>query len=229
MVFHWCLRDGKPPQVPMTLLGILAYFNNAVIWTISTRSVSSKSFSPCTILLVTVLRVSISIGMIVSFMFHSYFKSLVRSRYLSHFSHFFNFTPWSSGSAKSIILQVLSFLLLIISPFVLPRLGDSFVFQNPTGACISYPPVQILACAYTICSHSQICCIRLFHYSSFSHHHDVAYICCFAASYLFSLRYGWFLCRCFVLLLGKIQFLPQSFLFLVTTTFSRVRCHVLVA
>ena len=46
--------------------------------------------------------------------FHSFFNSLGWSRYLSFFSHSFNFTMWSAGTAKSTILQVLSFLLIII-------------------------------------------------------------------------------------------------------------------
>ena len=38
-----------------------------------------------------------------------FFNFLTRSRYLSLFSHPFNFTLWSAGTAKSTILQVLSF------------------------------------------------------------------------------------------------------------------------
>ena len=43
--FHWSLRDSKFPQVSRTLLNILADLNNAVIWMISTRPATSKSFS----------------------------------------------------------------------------------------------------------------------------------------------------------------------------------------
>ena len=38
-----------------------------------------------------------------------FFNSLARSRYLSLFLHSFNFTLWFAGTAKSTILQVLSF------------------------------------------------------------------------------------------------------------------------
>ena len=55
----------------------------------------------------------ITIGTIVTFMFHSFFSSLARSRYLSFFSPSFRFILWSTGTAKSTILQIL-FLLLII-------------------------------------------------------------------------------------------------------------------
>ena len=47
-------------------------------------------------------------------MFYSFFISLARSRYLSFFSLSFRFILWSAGTAKSAILQILVFLLLII-------------------------------------------------------------------------------------------------------------------
>ena len=48
MVFHWRLSDSKSPQVSKTLLSILAVFNNAVLWMVSTQpptSKTSKSFN----------------------------------------------------------------------------------------------------------------------------------------------------------------------------------------
>ena len=80
---------------------------------VSTRPPTSKSSSPFSNPLVTVLKAPITIGIIVSYMFHSFFNSLARSRYLSVFSHSFSFIL-STGTAKSAILQVLFFLLLII-------------------------------------------------------------------------------------------------------------------
>ena len=84
MVFHWSLSDSKSPQVSRTLISILADFNNSVV-----------------------PRAPITIGITITFMFHSFFNSLVRSRYLSLFTLSFNFTLWST------IPQVLSFLLII--------------------------------------------------------------------------------------------------------------------
>ena len=43
----WSLSDCKSPQVSWTLLSILNDFNNAVVWMVFTRSVFSKSSSPC--------------------------------------------------------------------------------------------------------------------------------------------------------------------------------------
>ena len=114
MVFHWSLSDSKSPQVSRTLLSIVVDLINEVVWTVSTRPVSSKSSSLYSNPLVTVPRAPITIGIIVTFMFHFFSNSLVRSRYLSFFSHYFFFTLWSVGTAKSTILQGLYFLLIII-------------------------------------------------------------------------------------------------------------------
>ena len=106
MVFHWRLSDSKSPQVSRTLLSIVAVFSNAVVWMVFTRSPTSKSSRPFINPLVTVPKAPITIGIIVTFMFHSFFNSLARSRYLSLFSHFFSFILWSAGTAKSTILQI---------------------------------------------------------------------------------------------------------------------------
>ena len=113
MVFHWSLSDSKSPQVSRTLLSILAVLNNVVVWMVSTRPPTSKSSSPFSNPLVTVPNAPITIGIIVICMFHSFLKSLARSRYLS-FSHSFSFILWSAGTVKSTILQVVFFLLIII-------------------------------------------------------------------------------------------------------------------
>ena len=89
-VFHWSLSNSKSSQVSRTLLTILAVLNNIVVWMVSSRPVISKSSSPCTNPLVTVLRAQNSIDIVVTFMFHSFFNYLARSRYLSLFSHSFN-------------------------------------------------------------------------------------------------------------------------------------------
>ena len=114
MVFHRSLSDSKSPQVSRTLPSILAVLNNAVVWMVSTRPPTSKSSSPFSNPLVTVPNAPITIGIIVTFKFHSIFNSLSRSRYLFFFSHSFSFILWSAGTAKSTILQVLFFLLIII-------------------------------------------------------------------------------------------------------------------
>ena len=114
MVFHWSLSDSKSPQVSRTLLSILAVLSDVVVWMVSTRppiSMSSNTFSNP---LVAVPNEPNTIDIIVTFMFHSFFSPLSRSRYLSFFSYSFVFILWSAGTAKSTVLQVLFYLLIII-------------------------------------------------------------------------------------------------------------------
>ena len=113
MVFHWSLSDSKSPQVSRTLLSILVILSNAVVWIVSTRPPTSKSSRPFINPLVIVPNAPIIIGTIVTFMFHSFFNSLARSRYLFFFSPSFRFILWSAGTAKSTILQILLLLLLL--------------------------------------------------------------------------------------------------------------------
>ena len=114
MVFHWSLSDSKSPQVSRTRLRILAVPSNAVVWIVSTRPPISKSSRPFNNPLVIVPNAPIAIGTIVTFMFHSFFNSLTRSSYLSFFSLFFRFILWSTGTAKSTILQIFFLLLLLL-------------------------------------------------------------------------------------------------------------------
>ena len=161
MLFHWSLSDSKFPQVSRTLLSILAVPNNVVVWMVSTHPLIFKSSSPYNNPLVKVPKAPIRISIIVTFMFHSFFYSLARSRYLSFFSFSFNFILWSAGTAKSTILQIcffffflfffFFFLLILKGLVVWPILGDSFVSQNPVEVYVSHSPGQMVGCAYTIC------------------------------------------------------------------------------
>ena len=117
--FWWCQilifsSSFKSPQVSRTLLSILAILSNAVIWIVSIRPLTSKSSRPFNNPLVIVSKAPITIGTIVTFVFHSFFSSLAKSRYLSFFSHSFSFILWSAGTAKSTILQILLFFFLLI-------------------------------------------------------------------------------------------------------------------
>ena len=77
MVFNWSLSDSKSPQESRTLLSILIDLINAIVWIFSTRTVISKSSSPCTNPLVTVSKAPITIGIIVTFMFDSFFIIII--------------------------------------------------------------------------------------------------------------------------------------------------------
>ena len=115
MVFHWSVSDSKHPQVFRSLLRILDCFNNAVVWTVSTCPVISKSSNPCTNPLMTVPRAPIKI-VVITFMYNGFFSPLGRLRYVYFFTNPFNFTPVSA-----IIIIIIAFLV-----FFSPALADGF-------------------------------------------------------------------------------------------------------
>ena len=108
-IFHWSLSDSKSPQVSRTFLGILVVLK-IYEWSPHVRQLPSPSGS-LIILLLTVPKAPITIGIIVTCTVHIFFNSL--ARYLSFFSHFFNFILWSTGTAKSTILQFFFFCWLL--------------------------------------------------------------------------------------------------------------------
>ena len=158
MVFHWSLSESKSPQVSRTLLSILAVLNNAVVWMASTRPPTSKSSRPFNNPLVTVPKASITICIIVTFMFHSFFHSLARSRYLSHFSHSFSFILWSTGTAKSTILQVFFFfLLIIIRSGLLAKIRWSvYMSKSHRSLCVSFSRTGAGLCIYHLLAWSNL-------------------------------------------------------------------------
>ena len=117
MVFHWSLSDSKSPQVSRTLLSILAVLNKDIVWMVSTHPPTCKSSSPFNNPFVTVLEAPITISIIVTFMFHSFFNSLARSRYLYFFSHSFSFILWSGGTQSRQFCKFSFLLLMTISFF----------------------------------------------------------------------------------------------------------------
>ena len=132
--FPRILCGTKSPQVSRTLLSILADLNSAVVWMVFILVLLSDSSCPFTNSLVIEPSVSIIIGITITFMFHSFFSSLARFRYLSLFSPFFSFTLWSIGTAKSKFLQILCYSFLSFDdPFVSQRVPENcvcFVLQD---------------------------------------------------------------------------------------------------
>ena len=110
MEFEWQQVSSSLPD----FLRILAVLSNAVVWIVPTCPPTSKSSGPFNNPSVIVPKAPITIGTIVTFTFHSFFNSLARSSYLFFFSHSFRFILWSTRTAKSTILQILFFFLLII-------------------------------------------------------------------------------------------------------------------
>ena len=86
--------------------------NNAVIWIASVFSLISNSSSLFPKPLRTVPSTPTTIGITVTFMFHSVFSFLARSKYLSSFLLSFIFNLLFVETAKSMTWPVLSFLLI---------------------------------------------------------------------------------------------------------------------
>ena len=78
--FHSSLSYSKSPQVSGTLLSIMGDIKNVVFWIVTTCPVISRSFSPLTNSLVTVLRASITIGITIALIFHIFFKVNLQGR-----------------------------------------------------------------------------------------------------------------------------------------------------
>ena len=144
MVFHWSLSVSKSPQDSRTRLSILAVLSKAVVWIVSTRPPTSKSSRPFNNPLVTVPNAPITI---VTFMFHSFFNSLARSRYLSFFSLSFRFILWSTETAKSTILQIL-FLLLMRSGLLAGIRWSVCMLKSHRSLCESFSRTGAGLCIY---------------------------------------------------------------------------------
>ena len=154
MVFHWRLSDSKSPQVYRTLLSILAVYNDSVAWMVSTRPPTSKTSRPFNNPLLTVAKAPITIGIIVTFMFHSFFISLARSRYLSLFSHSFSGQP---GQQSRQFWKFFLFLLIIIRSGLRAEIRWSVcISKSHMSFCARHFLGQVLGCAYIICWHGQI-------------------------------------------------------------------------
>ena len=94
--FHW--SNSKSTQVSRTLLSILAYLNNAVVWMVSAHSQISNSSSPLHKPLWTIPCASVTIVITFKFMFFGFLGSLARSKYLFCFSFSLILTLWSAGN-----------------------------------------------------------------------------------------------------------------------------------
>ena len=133
---------------------------------VSTHPLIYKSSSHCINPFVTVPRAPITTGITVTFMFHSFVNSLIRTRYLSFFSLSFNSTLWLAETVKSTILQVLSFLLIIIRSGRLAEIRRS--------VCISkYQRSLSISFSMKDCG---LCIYHLFVWSHFNFFHNSHWI-----------------------------------------------------
>ena len=140
MVFHWRLSDSKSPQVSRTLLSILAVFNNAVVWMVSTRPPTSKSYSPFNNPLVTVPKAPITIGIIVTFMFNSFFQFSSKVKVLISLFTFFQFYSVVCRDSKvDNLTYFLLFLLIIIRSGLRAEIRWSVcISKSHRSLCVSF-------------------------------------------------------------------------------------------
>ena len=114
MVFHARLSDSKSPQVSRTLLSILAVFSNAVVWMVSTWPPTSKSSRPFNNPLVTEPKTPITTGIILTFVFHSFFQLSSKVEELISLFTFLQFYSLVSRDSKVENFASSLFLLIII-------------------------------------------------------------------------------------------------------------------
>ena len=108
------LSDSKSPKVSRTLLSIMSVVNHVVVWMVSTRPPTSKSCSPFSNPLVTVPKARITIGIIATFMFHSFFQFSSKVKVFILLFIFFQFYSVISRNSKVDNFEISLFLLLII-------------------------------------------------------------------------------------------------------------------
>ena len=160
--FLFTLCDSKSTQVSRTHLSILADLNYVVVWIVSTHPLLYKSSTSFNNPSLTVPRAQTTIVINTSFMstfFHFPCKIKVFILLFAFFpapDTYLSFNILSARTAKSKILHVLFRCCLSEGLVVRPRLGDTFVCQNPIGVCVSYSPGQMLGCGHNFCLYSQI-------------------------------------------------------------------------
>ena len=115
MVSRWSLSDGLSPQVSRTLLPFLANVYNGAVLMVSTRPLISKSSSPFIHPLVIVPRAPITIGITVTYMFHSFFQFPSKVRllilrfaffhYYYYYYYYYTLEPFTSTLADGFLQE----------------------------------------------------------------------------------------------------------------------------
>ena len=158
MVFHWRLSDNMSPKVSRTLLSILAIFNNAVVWMVSTRPPISKSSRPFNNPLVAVPKAPIKIGIIVTFMLYSFFQFSCRVDVLISLFTFFQFYSMVCRDSKvDNFADFLFFLLIIIRIGLLAEITWSVcISKSHMSFCVSFSRTGAGLCIYHLLAWSNL-------------------------------------------------------------------------
>ena len=126
MVFLRGPSDSKYPQVSRTHFSILANHNNDVVWMISTYPLIFKSSSPFTNPLVTVSSTLITIGITVTFMFHSLFSFQARSRHIFFLFGSLQFYQVVTRNGKVFYSVGLFIIIIIIIIIIIESFSQSY-------------------------------------------------------------------------------------------------------
>ena len=110
----------------------------------STRPPTSKSSSPFSNPLVTVPNAPITIGIIVTSMFHSFFQFSSKVEVLIFLFTFFQFHSVVSRDSKVDNFASSLFYWLLLGLVFWPRLGDLCVCQSPIGVYVCHFLGQVL-------------------------------------------------------------------------------------
>ena len=233
MAFHWRLNDSKSPLVSRTLLSILAVFNNAVVWMVSTRPPTSKSSRSFNNPLVTVPKAPITIGIIVTFIFHSFFQFSNKVEVLISLFRFFQFYSVVSRDSKVDNFADSFFLLIILRSGLLAEIRWSVcISKSHRSLCVSFSMTGAGLCIYHLLAWSHLnflhisqwitlptqSCLALYSFCANLLHSLIMWLIVSSLSLLslhllfccvlFILTLIWlFLWRCFVQPLGEILFL----------------------
>ena len=149
MAFHWSLSDRKSSQVSRTLLSILAVFNNAVVWMVSTRPPTPQSSSPFSNPLVTVPNAPITSDIIVPFMFYSFFQFPCKVEVLILLFSFFQFYSVVSRGSKVDNFASSPFLLIIIRSSLLAEIRRSVCMsKSHKSLCVLFSRTGAGLCIY---------------------------------------------------------------------------------
>ena len=140
---------------PGLCFSILADLNNAIVWMVSSRSSNSNSSSSLIKALVIVPSAPITIGITVTFMFHSFFI-LRQDISICVFFRFLWFSLCGPSEGKGLCSAGSFFCKLTLGFVFSLQSGDLFVSQNPKEFCVSHSRGQILVCAYKIWLYNQI-------------------------------------------------------------------------
>ena len=176
MVFHWSLSDSKSPQVSRTLLRIMAGLNKDVVrWhsfvlRFSTFFALSKPVG-------IVPSAPITIGIIGTLMFHRFFSSRERSKYLFLVSLFLIFPCGWRGRVKSTRQLSLSLSLSFLVIFWI-WCRDLIVSQNPREFYVSCSKTDSGLCIYHLAGGSNLIFLHNSSWITFStQSYLVLYLC----------------------------------------------------